>query len=280
MTFDLPKKLTAFLWEGPKRIHLIGVAGSGMSGIAGLLLALGNRVSGCDRVSTLETRRLETLGLRFYLPQTEETVRGAELVIYSSAIRAGNPAFDEAVRLKLPLVRRAEALAAIMQIKKGIVIAGMHGKTTTSSMTAHVLRAGGLNPSHYVGAEIPILGTNAHWEPVGDYFVAEGDESDGRLRIEHPEHAIILNVEEEHLDFYSDLAAIERVIGRFLDQVRGKVIYCTDDPNAARLCSGRTNAISYGADQHASYQYRNPKEGRSGSRFEVWKNGSDLGTIT
>ena len=145
MTFDLPKKLTAFLSQGPKRIHLIGVAGSGMSGIAGLLLALGHRVSGCDRVSTLETRRLETLGLKFYLPQTEETVRGAELVIYSSAIRSGNPAFDEAIRLKLPLVRRAEALAAIMQIKKGIVIAGMHGKTTTSSMTAHVLRVGGLN---------------------------------------------------------------------------------------------------------------------------------------
>ena len=172
-----------------------------MSGIAGLLLALGHRVSGCDRVSTIETRRLETLGLKFYLPQTEETVRGAELVIYSSAIRAGNPAFDEAVRLKLPLVRRAEALAAIMQIKKGIVIAGMHGKTTTSSMTAHVLRVGGLNPSHYVGAEIPILGTNAHWEPVGDYFVAEGDESDGTLRIYRPEYANYLNVEEEHLDF-------------------------------------------------------------------------------
>ena len=109
------------------------------------------------------------------------------------------------------MVRRAEALAAIMQIKKGIVIAGMHGKTTTSSMAAHVLRVGGLNPSHYVGAEIPILGTNAQWEPVGDYFVAEGDESDGTLRIYHPEHAIILNVEKEHLDYYADLVAIERV---------------------------------------------------------------------
>ncbi|HEY6842361.1 MAG TPA: Mur ligase domain-containing protein, partial [Chthoniobacterales bacterium] len=102
MTFDLPKKLAEFLRENPKRIHLIGVAGSGMSGIAGLLLALGHRVSGCDRVSTLETRRLETLGLKFYLPQSEETVRGAELIVYSSAIRSGNPAFDEAVRMGLP----------------------------------------------------------------------------------------------------------------------------------------------------------------------------------
>jgi UDP-N-acetylmuramate--alanine ligase len=280
MMVDAAKELTKYLLDAPKRVHLIGVAGSGMSGIAGLLISLGHRVSGCDRVSTLETRRLETLGLKFFLPQTKETVRGAELVIFSSAIRAGNPAFDEAIHLGIPMIRRAEALAAIMQIKKGIVIAGMHGKTTTSSMTAHVLRVGGLNPSHYVGAEIPILGTNAHWEPNGEFFVAEGDESDGTLSLYRPEHTVLLNVEEEHLDFYSDLAAIERVIGRFLDQVRGKVIYCTDDPNTARLCSGRTNAISYGADQHASYQYRNPKEGRSGSRFEVWKNGSDLGTIT
>src|ERR1700724_797979 len=115
MTFDLPKKLAEFLRESPKRIHLIGVAGSGMSGIAGLLLALGHRVSGCDRVSTLETRRLETLGLKFYLPQTKETVRGAELVIFSSAIRAGNPAFDEAIHLGIPMVGGAEALPALMK---------------------------------------------------------------------------------------------------------------------------------------------------------------------
>ena len=280
MTFDLPKKLTAFFLEGPKRIHLIGVAGSGMSGIAGLLLALGHRVSGCDRVSSLETRRLETLGLRFYLPQTEETVRGAELVIYSSAIRAGNPAFDEAIRLKLQLVRRAEALAAIMQIKKGIVIAGMHGKTTTSSMTAHVLRVSGLNPSHYVGAEIPILGTNARWEPCGDYFVAEGDESDGTLRIYRPEHAIILNVEEEHLDYYADLVAIEQVFNQFMDQVAGKIIYCADDPHAARLCLARSNSISCGKAETALYQSRNYEGTPNGSRFEIWKKDLLLGKLT
>src|SRR5215469_2509824 len=280
MTFDLPKKLTVFLLEGPKRIHLIGVAGSGMSGIAGLLLALGHPVSGCDRVSSLETRRLETLGLRFFLPQTEETVRGAELVIFSSAIRTENPALAEAIRLRIAMVRRAEALAAIMRIKKGIVIAGMHGKTTTSSMTAHVLRVGGLNPCHYVGAEIPILGTNAHWEPDGEYFVAEGDESDGTLSIYRPEYAILLNVEEEHLDFYSNLAAIERVITRFLNQVSGKVIYCADDANAARLCSERVNAVSYGAEERASYRYCNVNQTPGGSCFEIWNNGLRLGKIT
>jgi UDP-N-acetylmuramate--alanine ligase len=279
MMSDLTKKLAEFLLIHPKRIHLIGVAGSGMSGIAGLLLALGHRVSGCDRVSTLETRRLETLGLKFYLPQTEETVRNAELIIYSSAIRSGNPAFDEAIRLGLPMVRRAEALAAMMLIKKGIVIAGMHGKTTTSSMTAHVLRVGGLNPSHYVGAEIPILGTNAHWEPNGDYLVAEGDESDGTLRIYHAEHAIVLNIEEEHLDYYSNLAAIEQVFNSFMDQVTGKVVYCADDPHAARLCATRSNSISYGSSDTALYRSLNFAGGPAGSRFEVWRADQCLGEL-
>ena len=280
MMSDLPKKLAEFLLSNPKRIHLIGVAGSGMSGIAGLLLALGHRVSGCDRVSSLETRRLETLGLKFYLPQTEETVRGAELIVYSSAIRCGNLAFDEAVRLGLPMVRRAEALAALLQIKKGIAIAGMHGKTTTSSMTAHVLRVSGLNPSHYVGAEIPILGTNAHWEQNGEYFVAEGDESDGTLGIYHAEHGIVLNIEEEHLDYYADLAAIEEVYRRFVNQLTGKAIYCADDPNAARLCSSRSNAVSYGKSESALYRYRELNGGPSGSRFEAWRAAQRLGEVT
>ncbi len=157
-------------------------------------------------------------------------------MIHSSAIRAGNPAYDEAVRLDLWMVRRAEALAAILAIRDGIVIAGMHGKTTTSAMAAHVLRVGGLHPSHYVGAEIPILGTNAHWDPNGQYFVAEGDESDGTLRFYQAKYAIILNVELEHLDYYPDLAAIDSVFDDFIAQTRGNILYCADDLHAARLC--------------------------------------------
>src|SRR5262249_37393723 len=107
----------------------------------------------------------------------------------------------------------------------------------------------------------------------------EGDESDGTLGIYRPEYAILLNVEEEHLDFYSDLAAIERVISKFLDQVSGSVIFCADDANTARLCSGRVNAVSYGATERALYQYGNVKEAQTGSRFEVWKSGLPLGKI-
>jgi UDP-N-acetylmuramate--alanine ligase len=273
---QLPQ-LTSFLLDAPRRIHLIGVAGSGMSGIAGLLIALGHQVSGCDRVSTLETQRLEAQGLRFFLPQTADTVHGAELVIYSSAIKPCNPAFDESVRLQIPLARRAEALAALMQIKRGIVVAGMHGKTTTSAMAAHVLRLGGLKPSHYVGAEIPILGTNAHWDSLGEYFVAEGDESDGTLRYYQPEHAILLNVEAEHLDFYPDLAAIEEMFRQFLAQISGSIFYCLDDTNAGRLCADLPRAISYGHSDGARYRSRNIKPTELGSRFEVWRQDELLG---
>lgn len=273
------KELQQLLLTPPKRIHLIGVAGSGMSGIAGLVLALGHEVSGSDRVSSLETRRLEAAGLKFHLPQTAETVHGAELVIYSSAIRAGNPAYDEALRLDLWMVRRAEALAAIIAIRDGIVIAGMHGKTTTSAMAAHVLRVGGLHPSHYVGAEIPILGTNAHWDPNGRYFVAEGDESDGTLRFYQPKHAIILNIELEHLDYYADLAAIDSVFREFIAQTRGNVLYCADDLHAAGLCRQLPNSISYGEDRDAVYRFDRVVATNFGSRFEVWHHDSRLGEV-
>jgi len=162
---DTGQILAEILVGGDLKIHLIGVAGSGMSGIAGLLLALGHHVSGSDKAATVETARLQSLGLKFHHGHHAENVGDADLVIYSSAIRPGNPEYDEARSSGRNLVRRADALAAIMHSKRGIVVGGMHGKTTTSAMCAHVLRVGGLNPSHYVGAEIPILGTNAHWDP-------------------------------------------------------------------------------------------------------------------
>src|SRR5207253_7632783 len=155
--------LSRFLTTKQHRIHLVGVAGSGMSGLAGLLIELGHAVSGSDKVTTTETERLQRLGLRFYEGHRAEQAGAAELVVFSSAIKSDNPILVAGRDSGKPIVRRAEALSAIMRAKRGIVIAGMHGKTTTSAMTAHVLREGGLHPSHYVGAEIPILGTNAHW---------------------------------------------------------------------------------------------------------------------
>ena len=145
-------------------------------------------------------------------------------------------------------------------------------------MGAHVLRVCGLKPSHYVGAEIPILGVNANWDPEGEYFVAEGDESDGTLALYHPEHAIILNIEEEHLDYYADLAAIEMVFNRLLDQTRGKFFYCADDANARRLCSPRPGAVSYGECSDADYRFDNVTSSNLQTTFDVFRRGERLGS--
>ena len=272
-----PLDLPRFLTREHHRIHLIGVAGSGMSGLAGLLIELGHAVSGSDKVTTTETERLQRLGLRFHDQHRPEHAEAANLVVFSSAIKGDNPILVARRDSGKPVVRRAEALAAIMRAKCGIVIAGMHGKTTTSAMTAHVLREGGLHPSHYVGAEIPLLGTNAHWDPRGEYFVAEGDESDGTLRCFHPEQSLILNIEEEHLDFYADLAAIEKVFEELIDQTSGTVFYNADDPNAARLCAKRKGAVSYGFSEEAHYRGIDVELRDFGSVFCVDRCGGKLG---
>jgi UDP-N-acetylmuramate--L-alanine ligase/UDP-N-acetylenolpyruvoylglucosamine reductase len=237
-------------------------------------------VSGSDKVTSTETERLQRLGLRFHEQHLAEHADAADLVVFSSAIKDDNPILLNARSCGKPLFRRAEAVAAIMQAKRGIVIAGMHGKTTTSAMTAHVLREGGLHPSHYVGAEIPILGTNAYWNQRGEYFVAEGDESDGTLRCFHPEHALILNIEEEHLDFYPDLAAIEKVCEQLIDHPSGSVLYNIDDPNTARLCGKRKRAVSYGFSEHADYRGVDVELRNFGSSFLVCHRGKKLGQAT
>lgn len=265
--------------DQPLRVHLIGVAGSGMSGLASLLLGLGHRVSGSDKVTSRETERLEKAGLQFSSPHSAEAVVGTDVVIYSSAIKPGNSSYDEAIKRGIPLLRRAEALSAIMLGKKGIVVAGTHGKTTTSSLSAHVLRVGGKAPSHYVGAEIPILGTNANWEEKGEWFVAEGDESDGTLVNFHPEHAILLNVEAEHLDFYDGIDAICAVFGQYCDQTKGKIIYCGEDANARRVCQHRPNAISYGWNRDLDISACDLSPRGAGTEFTVRQKGAEIGRV-
>ncbi len=266
--------------DQPLRIHLIGVAGSGMSGLAALCLALGHKVSGSDRVATGETNRLQGAGLIFTSPHTAEAVAGTDAVIYSSAVRTGNIAYDAAVGAEIPLLRRAEALAAVMQTKKGIVVAGTHGKTTTSALLAHVLRVGGKKPSHYVGAEIPVLGTNAHWDPEGTYLVAEGDESDGTLVHFHPKLAILLNIEEEHLDFYEGLDAIKAVFQCLIAQTSGTIVYCGEDAHASALCAPLgERALSYGWEREHDYAAGVVSADAQSSQFSVFHQGELLGRV-
>ncbi len=262
----------------PLHIHLIGVAGSGMSGLALLLLGMGHKVSGSDRVTTAETERMQKLGLQFSSPHTAEAARGADLVVFSSAIRPENPAYAAAQAAGIQLLKRAQCLAAILHTKKGIIISGTHGKTTTSSMTAHILREAQLSPSHYVGAEIPILGANAKWSEEGEFMVAEGDESDGTLALYHPEHAIVLNIEAEHLDFYRDLDHIREVFSQMMSQTTGRIVYCKEDPVAAELCGPRENSVSYGWSD-ADYVATDLRELRGSSAFTVLRRGEVLGDI-
>ena len=272
--------LQKFLTEERHAIHLIGVAGSGMSGIAALLLELGHDVRGSDKARTLETERLAQLGLRFFSPHRAEDADNVDLIIFSSAIKEDNPILADARARKTPAIRRAEALAAIMLGKRGIIIAGMHGKTTTAAMAAHVLRGGGLHPSHYVGAEIPILGSNAHWDARGGFFVAEGDESDGTLQLFQPEHALILNVEEEHLDFYRDLAAIETVFRKLLARTKGMVFFCADDLHATRICEPHQAAISYGFGGSAQFRATGLELHDFAATFCVQRGDKKLGDAT
>ncbi len=262
----------------PLYIHLIGVAGSGMSGLALLLLGMGHRVSGSDRVTTAETERMQGLGLEFSTPQTAQAVQGADLVVYSSAIRPDNPAYAAAAEAGIPLLRRAECLAAILHTKKGIVISGTHGKTTTSAMTAHILREAGQKPCHYVGAEIPILGANAKWSEEGTHMVAEGDESDGTLALYHPELSIMLNIEAEHLDFYRDLEHIKEVFRKLADQTSGKIVYCAEDAVAHEICSPRENSVSYGWED-ADFTADQIRDLKGTSSFRVLKKGEALGDV-
>ena len=264
--------------EHPVRIHLIGVAGAGMSGLARMLLEMGHRVSGCDRVTSTETEKLQQAGLVFSCPHSAESVQDAEIIIYSSAIREENVALAAARKNGSLCLRRAECLAAILNNKKGVVVAGTHGKTTTSAMSAHLLREGRMRPCHYVGAEIPVLGANAHWNEDSEYLVAEGDESDGTLVNYIPEHSIILNIEAEHLDFYRDLDHIKSVFHRLCRQTRGKLIYCKNDAGAHDVCSQYPNTISYGW-QDADYTATDMTVKRGRTLYTINYKGEALGRV-
>ncbi len=264
--------------ENPVRIHLIGVAGSGMSGLARMLLEMGHQVSGCDRVTSTETENLQIAGLSFSSPHNEASVQDAEIVIYSSAIREENVALAAARAKGALCLRRAECLAAILNNKRGVIVAGTHGKTTTSSMTTHLLRESHQIPCHYVGAEIPVLGSNAHWNADSEYLVAEGDESDGTLVNYLPEHSIVLNIEAEHLDYYRDINHIKEVFHILCRNTSGKIFYCASDEGARSVCSQYSNSVSYGWED-ADYTVDEMSVSRGRTHFNVNYRGEVLGRV-
>ena len=236
--------------------HFIGIGGIGMSGIAEILLNLGMKVSGSDLRRGPVTDRLAQLGATIYEGHEAAHVEGATVVVASSAVSAANPEVLEAHARKIPVIQRAEMLAELMRLKYGIAIAGMHGKTTTTSMVASVLAAGGLDPTVVVGGRVDALGSNARLGTT-QYLVAEADESDRSFLKLSPILAVVTNLDREHMDCYRDMDDVEQAFLAFMDKVPfyGAVTACIDNPQlAAILPRVRPRVFTYGVSAEAAYR--------------------------
>ncbi len=236
--------------------HFVGIGGIGMSGIAEILLNLGMKVSGSDLRRGPVTDRLAQLGATIYEGHEAAHVEGATVVVASSAVSAANPEVLEAHARKIPVIQRAEMLAELMRLKYGIAIAGMHGKTTTTSMVASVLAAGGLDPTVVVGGRVDALGSNARLGTT-QYLVAEADESDRSFLKLSPILAVVTNLDREHMDCYRDMDDVEQAFLAFMDKVPfyGAVTACIDNPQlAAILPRVRPRVFTYGVSAEAAYR--------------------------
>jgi UDP-N-acetylmuramate--alanine ligase len=219
-----------------QRIHFVGIGGIGMSGIAEVLLNLGYQISGSDLRNSAVTQRLAALGASILEGHHAANVAGADVVVTSSAISVDNPEVAEARRLHVPVIQRAEMLAELMRLKYGIAIAGMHGKTTTTSMVAAVLAAGGLDPTVVVGGRVDAMGSNARLGK-SQYLVAEADESDRSFLKLSPILSVVTNIDREHMDCYRDMRDVRRTFLEFMERVPfyGVVVGCNDDAVVRRL---------------------------------------------
>lgn len=307
---------------GGSTVFLVGAGGCGMSGLGHLLLDLGFRVAGSDAVVNEEVRQLRARGADIHEGHAAERVAQARpvLVVYTSAVRRENSELQAAETLRIPIVRRAVLLAALVRRKRGVCVAGMHGKTTTTSLLAFALERLGVSPGYAIGALVPQLPRHARFVECGanaslptwslgsgsemcispgrgcvrenavgaphsqNLFVVEADESDGTLREFEPEHAILLNIDEEHLDYYENLEAIGREFSRFASQVRGILIFCADDLRLAGLVATHPGAISYGCHPLAGYRIEIHPVAPGGaggiSRFTLWHKGAVLGEFS
>src|SRR5271155_5602329 len=241
-----------------QRIHFVGIGGIGMSGIAEVLLNLGYRVSGSDLKYSAVTERLAGLGASIFEGHRAENVPGSEVVVTSSAIAAENPEVTEAHKLHIPVIQRAEMLAELMRLKYGIAIARMHGKTTTTSMVAAVLAAGGLDPTVVVGGRVDAMGSNARLGK-SQYLVAEADESDRSFLKLSPILSVVTNIDREHMDCYRDMRDVKKTFLEFMDRVPfyGMVVVCNDDPMLAEVLPRvRRRVFTYGATPQADFVLR------------------------
>src|SRR6266478_2639241 len=274
-----------------QRIHFVGIGGIGMSGIAEVLLNLGYKISGSDLKNSAVTQRLAALGAVIFEGHSAAYIVGADVVVTSSAISVDNAEVAEARAQHTPVIQRAEMLAALLRLKYGIAIAGMDGKTTTTSMVAAVLAAGGRDPTVVVGGRVVAMGSNARLGK-SQYLVAEADESDRSFLKLSPILAVVTNIDREHMDCYRDMADVEQAFLEFMDRVPfyGMVVVCNDDPMLRRLLpQAQRRTVTYGTKRGSDFLIKLetgsvagvpksvPGDGQPLSHFRVSYQKKDLG---
>lgn len=265
-----------------RHAHFVGVGGIGMSGLAEILRTMEFEVSGSDMRPNDITARLEGMGVRIDLGHRAENVEGADVVVYSSAIRADNPELSRARELEIPIIPRAEMLAELMRVKYCVLLAGSHGKTTTTSLVATVLRHAGLDPTVVVGGKVNALGSNARLG-AGDVFVAEADESDGSFLKLTPTIGVITNIDPEHLDHYGTHENVKDAFVAFANKVPfyGLAVLCIDHPHVQAILPKITRRfVTYGVSRQADYRATSTRFAGLETHFEVHRRGESLGWFT
>ncbi len=267
------------MFEKIKHIHFVGIGGIGMSGIAEVLLNLGYRVSGSDMKESDTTERLRKLGGVITIGHNAANITSPHVVVISSAVTRENVEVVAAREKQIPVIPRAEMLAELMRLKYGVAIAGAHGKTTTTSLVATVLAAGGIDPTVVIGGKLNSLGTNAKLGQ-GEFLVAEADESDGSFLKLSPTIAVVTTIDEEHLDYYKDIDEIKQAFLTFVNKVPfyGVSVLCLDQPHIQSLIPQiQKRYQTYGMSSQADYQARDVVLHGLGSTFKVVHHGTELG---
>lgn len=263
----------------PRNIHIVGIGGAGMSAIALVLAGMGHTVSGSDLKASPGLERLRLAGIAVGVGHDANQVPdAADVVVTSTAVPSNNVEVEAARTRGITVARRAEMLAAITATTPTIGVAGVHGKTTTSSMLALVLRAAGIKPSFIIGGELNEVGTNAAFDD-GEWMVVEADESDGTFLELGVDAAIVTNVEPDHLDYYGSFDELISAFTRFVDEVKGTKVLFADDPVTRAIAAARTDVITYGWAENADYRIVDYEPGRIGSRWRLERAGVTLGEL-
>ncbi|MDR3349233.1 MAG: UDP-N-acetylmuramate--L-alanine ligase [Acidaminococcales bacterium] len=266
------------MFEKIKKWHFIGIGGVGMSAIASVLNKSGFEISGSDAVESALTRRLAADGVKIYIGHACGQIDSCDAVVLSSAIKRTNPEAIEAVERGIPILHRSDVLAALLNGRYGVTVAGAHGKTTTTALLSHVAIQAGLDPTVLVGGEVDSLGGNARYG-TGQYLIAEADESDGSFLKFFPHLSIVTNIENDHMDYYRSMDKMKAAFTQFIAQTapKGAAVLCFDDA-LLRLAAGETGCevISYGITEEADYQAKNISCGVGGSAYDLYFQGKFL----